>query len=61
MVTDALKQFFGQTTYYKEDNTLQTQYYGGFIDETTAIDGVQISPSSGTMTGVMKLYGFAGS
>ena len=56
-----VKQFFCQTTYYKEDNTLQTQYYGGFIDETTAIDGVQISPSSGTMTGVMKLYGFAGS
>ena len=59
--TTYVKQIFGQTTYYKEDNTLQTQYYGGFIDETTAIDGVQISPSSGTMTGVMKLYGFAGS
>ena len=40
---------------------IQTQYYAGFIDETTQIDGVQLSPSSGTMTGVMKLYGFAGS
>ena len=55
------KQFFGSTTYYKENDIIQTQYYAGFIDETTQIDGVQLSPSSGTMTGVMKLYGFAGS
>ena len=56
-----VKQFFGTTTFYKENNEIMTAYYGGFIDETTAIDGVQLSPSTGLMTGVMKLYGFAGS
>ena len=56
-----VKQYFGTTTFYKENNELQTVHYAGFIDSTTEIDAIQFAPSGGLMTGVIKMYGFAGS
>ena len=56
-----VKQYFGTTTFYKENDEIQTAYYAGFIDSTTEIDAIQFAPSSGTMTGIIKMYAFAGS
>ena len=60
-IPNIVKQYFGITTFYKENDEIQTAYYAGFIDSTTEIDAIQFAPSSGLMSGIIKMYAFAGS
>ena len=56
--TTFVKHFIARTQFHQADPSSREYYVAGYINTTTAIDGVQYSMSSGNIdSGTIKLYG----
>ena len=57
--TTYVKHFYSQMqTYYYADRSA-SEFYAGYINDTTAIDEIQFKMSSGNFDGVIQLYGIS--
>ena len=58
--TTFVKNFYSRGTAAHQEDLTQDVYVAGYINTTTAIDGVQFKMSSGNIdSGVIKLYGIS--
>ena len=57
--TTYVKHFYATTQNYNSGPAAQTNYVGGYINDTTAIDEIQFKMSSGNFDGVIQLYGIS--
>ena len=58
--TTFVKNFYSRATAAHQEDLTQDVYVAGYINTTTAIDGVQFKMSSGNIdSGVIKLYGIS--
>jgi len=55
--TTYAKQFYSRFTGFVQENMASDCYVSGYFNTTSAIDGIQFKPASGTMSGTIKLYG----
>ena len=56
--TTFVKHFFTRTNQYHSGDYSQDWFYAGYCNVTAAIDGVQFTPSAGTIdAGTFKMYG----
>ena len=55
--TTYAKQFYSRFTGFVQENMALDCYVSGYFNTTSAIDGIQFKPASGTMSGTIKLYG----
>tara|TARA_Y100000310_G_C20134465_1_gene557347 strand:- start:21 stop:554 length:534 start_codon:yes stop_codon:yes gene_type:complete len=55
--TTYVKHWFARMTYETDNVEIHDTFTSGYFNTTSAIDNFQFSPSSGTFTGTIKLYG----
>jgi len=55
--TTYVKHFYGTLQERHQSEMPFVQYFGGYINTTSAVDAVQFKMGSGNMDGVIKLYG----
>jgi hypothetical protein len=54
----AVTRVFASGTNKRASNTSAVFMHGNIIDNTTSYDGITFYPSSGTVTGTIRVYGF---
>ena len=57
--TTYVKHFHGRVINYLNDNRAWESHFGGYINDTTAIDEIRFKMSSDNFDGVIQLYGIA--
>ena len=55
--TTYVKHFYATTNFYRYVDRTNNSFFGGYINDTTAIDDVRFTVSSGVFDGVIEMYG----
>ena len=57
--TTYVKHFYSTVSTYGEDNSAQSVFTAGYINDTTAIDEIRFKFTSGNFDGVIQMYGIS--